>query len=77
MKNKQARDDAVISFKSLNVAHSESLIRSMVTSIDGFQDMEIRVSIKFSFDTFSFGNKGTKNTWSKTFKAHPEKPRCI
>ena len=52
----------MISYKSLDVAHSESLIRSTVSSIDRFQDMEIRVSIKFSFDTFSFGNKGTKDT---------------
>ena len=53
----------------MDVAHSETLIRSMLSSIDGFQDMEIRVSIKFDFDTFSLGNKGKKNTWSKTFKA--------
>ena len=59
----------MISYKSMDVAHSKSSIRSMVSSIDGFQDMEIRVSIKFDFDTFSLDNKGTKNTWSKTFKA--------
>ena len=58
MKNKQARDSAVISYKSLDVAHSESLIMSTVSSIDEFQDMEIRVSIKFIFDAFSIGNKG-------------------
>ena len=42
------------------------LIRSMGSFIDGFQDIETRVSIKLSLILCSFGNKGTKNTWSKT-----------
>ena len=77
MKNIQARDGAVIPchwmlhiqkggdrFKK--VTKITSVIRSVRSSIDGFPRHGIRVSIKFSFDTCNFDNKGTKNTWSKT-----------
>ena len=38
----------------------------MGSFIDGFQDMEIRVSM-IQFDTCSFGNKGTKEYLVKNF----------
>ena len=42
------------------------LIRSMGSSVDGFQDMEIRVSIKFSLIHVLLVIRVEKNTWSKT-----------
>ena len=38
----------------------------MGSFIDGFQDMEIRVSM-IQFDTCSFGNNGTKEYLVKNF----------
>ena len=43
------------------------LIRFMGSFIDGFQDMEIKVSKKTQFATCSFGNKGTKKYLVKYF----------
>ena len=42
------------------------LIRSMGSFIDGFQDMEIRVSIKFSLIYVALVIRVQENTWSKT-----------
>ena len=42
------------------------LIRSMGSFNDGFQDMEIRVSAKFSLIHVVFVIWVFKNTWSKT-----------
>ena len=66
VKNKRAGGGAVIpcnwllhvakggeSFKK--VTKIINAIRSIGSSIDGFQDMEIRVRIKFTFDTCSCG----------------------
>ena len=42
------------------------LIRSMGSFVDGFQDMEIRVSIKFILINVVLVIRVQTNTWSKT-----------
>ena len=66
-KNKRARGGAVIPCNwLLQVQKGESFkkvdkitnaIRAMGSSIDGFEDMEIRVNIKFSLDTCGCGKE--------------------
>ena len=51
---------------SLQIMLLPILIRSMGSFIDEFQDMEIRVSIKFSLIYVALVIRVQKNTWSKT-----------
>ena len=53
----------------------------MGSFIDGFQDMKVRVSIKFSWIDVVLIIRVQKNTWSKTlyYLLHilNKKPQCI
>ena len=51
---------------SLQIILLSILIRSIGSFIDGFQDMEIRVSTKFSLLHVVLAIRVQKNTWSKT-----------
>ena len=49
-----------------NLVIMHILLRSMGSSVDGFQDMEIRISIKISLIHVVVVIRVQKNTWSKT-----------
>ena len=52
--------------KSLQVMLLPTLNNSMASFIGGFQDMETRVSVKFSYIYVALVIRVQKNTWSKT-----------
>ena len=58
--------DETYHYKSCYYYPLSILIRSMGSFVDGFQDIEIRVSIKFSLIHVVLVIRVQKNIWSKT-----------